>query len=72
MNVVTWIGILLSAAFFGVMQRVTEALSHLDGGQSYQFLVFLILAVMMAPVARFYRLPASGADTRIDTGVEES
>lgn len=58
MNVITWIGILLSAAFISIMGIVTRKLSELDGGHNYQFLLFVILAVMMAPIARWYRLPS--------------
>ena len=57
MNVITWIGILFSAAFIFLMGMVTSVLSDRDGGQDYHFLVFVVLAVMMAPLARFYRLP---------------
>lgn len=62
MNVITWIGILLSGIFILVMGFVTEKLSQLDGGHHYQFLLFVILAVMMAPIARYYRLPSVARD----------
>lgn len=59
MNVITWVGILLSAAFIFIMGRITQSLSDMDRGSDYHFLVFVVLAIMMAPVARFYRLPAA-------------
>jgi len=58
MNVITWVGILLSAGFIFMMGMITSTLSEMDGGTDYHFLVFVVLAVMMAPVARCYRLPA--------------
>jgi len=61
MNVITWVGILISAAFIFVMNRVTAALSA-TGDFEYYFLVFVVLAIVMAPVARWYRLPSTGVD----------
>ncbi|MCP4858295.1 MAG: MFS transporter [Fuerstiella sp.] len=57
MNFVTWIGILLSAAFLAIMNTVTGILAGNGNAHEYQFVVFLTLAVLMAPVARRYRLP---------------
>ena len=57
MNVLTWIGILLSAAFVFVMNLLTAALSPSDGGSTFQFLIFGALAVIMTPLAVLYRLP---------------
>lgn len=60
MNVLTWIGILLSAAFVFAMNLFTTALSPSDSGSTYQFLIFGALAVIMAPLAVLYRLPEAG------------
>ncbi|MEZ6127258.1 MAG: MFS transporter [Planctomycetaceae bacterium] len=60
MNVLTWIGILMSAAYIFAMNLLTAALSPTQGGHEYQFLVFGSLAVLMAPLAVLYRLPTTG------------
>ena len=66
MNVITWVGILLSAVFILAMNAVTAALSAAlsaaPGSHEYHFLVFAVLAVVMAPVAIFYRLPLVSVD----------
>ena len=59
MNFVTWIGILLSAVFLGLMNVILAAFSEDGAGRENQYLVFLSLAVVMLPVAVFYRLPAA-------------
>ncbi|MEO2014547.1 MAG: MFS transporter [Fuerstiella sp.] len=58
MNFVTWIGILLSAAFLKVMNSVTTFLAGSGNAYEFQFVVFLTLAILMAPVALLYRLPS--------------
>ncbi|HIF01505.1 MAG TPA: MFS transporter [Planctomycetes bacterium] len=58
MNFVTWIGILLSAAFLQIMNSVTRFLGGAADPFKFQFVVFLTLAVLMAPVALLYRLPS--------------
>ena len=59
MNFVTWVGILLSAAFLAMMNAVTGFLAGGDDAYRFQFVVFLTLAILMAPVARSYRLPST-------------
>lgn len=57
MNLMTWIGILLSAGF---LKLVNLLIGMIDGkaqvGQS-QYLLFIILAVLTLPIALLYRLP---------------
>ena len=57
MNVITWLGILLSAAFLLLMNMVTKAFSPVGAPQQYSYLTFAALALMMLPVACLYRLP---------------
>ena len=59
MNVVTWIGILLSALFLTVMSYVTRLMSGGGDAYDFQFIVFLTLAILMMPVALLYRLPSA-------------
>lgn len=63
MNFITWIGILLSAAFLGLANTVTRLLSPVDDSYRFQYLVFLFLAAIMLPVAVMYRLPEIGERT---------
>ena len=56
-NLVTWIGILLSAAFVGVAGIVLRLLAGAEGDVRHQWVVFACLAVMMLPICLFYRLP---------------
>jgi len=61
MNFITWIGILLSAAFLGFVNIVTGSLSAADDSYQFQYLIFLSLTLVMLPVAALYRLPEVGA-----------
>ncbi|MCP4172632.1 MAG: MFS transporter [Fuerstiella sp.] len=63
MNFATWIGILLSAFYLTVMNSVTGLLSRSGEAFEFQFVVFLTLAILMAPVAFLYRLPPSEEDS---------
>lgn len=56
-NLVTWIGILLSAAFVGVAGMALRGLAGPNGDARHQWAVFACLALMMVPVCLFYRLP---------------
>ncbi len=67
MNVMTWIGILISAGFLWVTQQLIDALAGSEHAHQHQYATFLALAVLMIPVALFYRLPTDdGADKRAD------
>ncbi|MDG1894876.1 MAG: MFS transporter [Fuerstiella sp.] len=59
MNFATWIGVLLSALFLEIMNSVATFLGGMGDAFSFQFLVFLTLAILMAPVALLYRLPST-------------
>ena len=61
MNFITWIGILLSAAFLGLVNMVTGALSSAGDSYQFQYLIFLSLALVMLPFAALYRLPEVNA-----------
>ncbi len=61
-NLMTWIGILLSAVFVGVSGSVLRAVGGAGGDVRLQWVVFVSLAVMMLPVCLFYRLPQSGSE----------
>ena len=56
MNLITWIGILLSAVFLYLVNLTTGLLTG-GTGLEHQSIVFLILAVIMLPIAVLYRLP---------------
>lgn len=56
-NLVTWIGILLSAAFVGVAGIVLRLFAGAEGDIRHQWAVFACLAFMMLPICLFYRLP---------------
>jgi acyl-[acyl-carrier-protein]-phospholipid O-acyltransferase/long-chain-fatty-acid--[acyl-carrier-protein] ligase len=56
-NLVTWIGILLSAAFVGIAGIVLRAIAGPNGDAVHQWAVFASLALLMVPVCLFYRLP---------------
>jgi acyl-[acyl-carrier-protein]-phospholipid O-acyltransferase/long-chain-fatty-acid--[acyl-carrier-protein] ligase len=60
-NLVTWIGILLSAAFVGVSGIVLKMVAGAEGDVRHQWVVFACLAFMMLPVCLFYRLPQAKA-----------
>ncbi len=57
LNLLSWIGILLSAGFVGLAARITDVLSGPDSPYGLRYLVFGMLAVMMLPAALFFRLP---------------
>ena len=59
-NLVTWIGILLSAAFVGVAGMVLREIAGPNGDARHQWAVFASLALLMVPVCLFYRLPEAG------------
>ncbi len=60
MNLMTWIGILMSAGFLILIQKVIAVMAGDTAGQ-YQHVMFLALAVLMLPIALKYRIPASAA-----------
>lgn len=63
MNVMTWIGILASAGFLWLMQGLLAALAG-PLADRHHYLTFFALAILMVPVALFYRLPTpAGEDT---------
>jgi len=57
-NLMTWIGILLSAAFSLVVGLTLKAIAGPAADKQHQWVLFALLAAMMLPVAVFYRLPA--------------
>jgi len=57
-NLVTWIGILLSAAYFAICGILLNQFGGQNGESRYQWLVFASLAVLMLPICVFYRLPS--------------
>jgi len=56
-NMVTWIGILLSAGYFWISGVLLNLFAGQDGVSRYQWLVFISLAVLMLPICLSYRLP---------------
>lgn len=64
MNFMTWIGILLSAAYLALVNWLTGVLSPAGMSHEYQYLIFLSLAILMLPVALMYRLPKISDDVR--------
>lgn len=56
-NLVTWIGILLSAAFVGIAGMALRTIAGPNGDARHQWAVFASLALLMVPVCLFYRLP---------------
>ena len=59
MNVLTWIGILISAGFLWIMQRGIEVFSGPEIAAQRHYVTFFALAVVLLPVAVFYRLPST-------------
>lgn len=60
-NLMTWIGILLSAAYgwiFGILLRM---FTGIEGESRHQWALFVSLAVLMLPICLFYRLPTVSA-----------
>ncbi|MEQ9411675.1 MAG: MFS transporter [Fuerstiella sp.] len=58
MNLMTWIGILLSAGFLAIAQLLIAWLSSADQ-DAWHHMTFFALAVLMVPIALFYRLPSA-------------
>ncbi|MFN9051337.1 MAG: MFS transporter [Planctomyces sp.] len=56
-NLMTWIGILLSAAFSLIVGISLKLAVGPDADKQHQWVLFALLAAMMLPVAAFYRLP---------------
>jgi acyl-[acyl-carrier-protein]-phospholipid O-acyltransferase/long-chain-fatty-acid--[acyl-carrier-protein] ligase len=56
-NMATWIGILCSAAWSWAVGSVLRRVGGSNGDLRLQWVMFLTLAVMLVPVALFYRLP---------------
>ncbi len=56
-NMVTWIGILMSAAYFAIGGVLLNRFFGPNGESQYQWLIFMSLAVLMLPICLFYRLP---------------
>ena len=61
-NLVTWIGILLSAAYFAICGIALNRIGGPDGESRYQWIVFMSLAALMLPICVLYRLPKVDAD----------
>ncbi len=59
-NLVTWIGILLSAAFVGIFGQLLRSAAGKEGDVRHQWAVFVTLAIIMLPVCLFYRMPPVG------------
>lgn len=62
MNLMTWIGIMLSAGFLWVMQMTLVAFAGKEHANQNHYWTFLTLAVAMVPIALFYRLPTLSSD----------
>ncbi len=56
-NLITWIGILLSAVYVGVGSMLLNLFFGPTGDARYQWVIFASLAVLMLPICLFYRLP---------------
>jgi len=56
-NMVTWIGILMSAAYFKIGGMLLTTFFGPNGESQYQWLIFLSLSILMLPVCLIYRLP---------------
>ncbi len=59
MNFMTWTGILLSAGFLWLSQQFIVAFAGVKLANEHQYATFIALAVLMIPVALFYRLPSA-------------
>ncbi len=59
MNFMTWTGILLSAGFLWLSQQFIVAFAGVKLANEHQYATFIPLAVLMIPVALFYRLPSA-------------
>ena len=56
-NLVTWIGILLSAVYVGVGGVLLNLFFGPNGDARYQWVIFVSLAAFMLPICLLYRLP---------------
>ena len=56
-NLVTWIGILLSAAYFAICGVLLNQFGGQNGESRHQWIVFVSLAALMLPICFLYRLP---------------
>jgi|GEM_PF-192676 len=56
-NLITWIGILLSAAYVALGDLLLKVIVGHDGASRMQWVIFVSLAVLMLPICLFYRLP---------------
>lgn len=71
-NLFSWIGILLSAVFLGVANLVLGWLFEPAEAVRRQYSIFLVMAVMMLPVALWYRLARTGELAGADEGLSAS
>ena len=70
-NLLTWVGILVSAGFLGLVNVLIGWCSADGQGYHNRYLIFAVLAVLMLPVAMFYRLdvvPSENGDMRTEEG----
>jgi acyl-[acyl-carrier-protein]-phospholipid O-acyltransferase/long-chain-fatty-acid--[acyl-carrier-protein] ligase len=58
-NLMTWIGILLCAAYSAVFGLILKVIGGVNADIRWQWGMFLTLALMMLPVSLFYRLPSA-------------
>ena len=56
-NMITWIGILISAAYFGIGGVLLNWIFGPKGESQYQWLIFISLGGVMLPICLLYRLP---------------
>ena len=56
-NLITWIGILLSAPYVALGGMLLNGIAGHDGKSRLQWIIFVSLAVLMLPICLFYRLP---------------
>ena len=62
-NLVTWLGILLSAAYVALFGIVLRLFTGVAGESRHQWALFMSLAVLMLPICVFYRLPTASTKT---------
>jgi hypothetical protein len=63
LNLLSWIGIVASAVFIGVANKVTDAFATDDAPYAMRFLVFAALALVMLPAAMLFRLKEASDTT---------
>ena len=56
-NLITWIGILLSALYVGVGSLLLNMCFGPNGESKYQWVIFASLAALLLPICLLYRLP---------------